>query len=257
MGPIRISVQVQPHHQPFVAMRAVWRAVEEMGVDGLYNWDHLSPRFGDLAGNIFECWTTLAAMAEATERVTIGPLIANTSFRNPRLLADMARTVDQISGGRLVLGLGAGGWDRDFNDLGLDPQPAKVRLKTMEQTIGILHDRWQAKNPPPVHGTIPILIGGNGERVTLRIVAEHAQIWNGQGEPDELKRLNDVLDDWCAKVGRDPGDIERSVLLIRPHEVERADEYLAAGITHLIYSVRAPKNDLRPVEKLLEWRDAQ
>lgn len=249
-----ISVQIQPHHQPYEAMRDAWRAVEALGVDGIYNWDHLSPRFGDLDGNTFECWTTLGSMAEVTERVTIGPLITNAGFRNPGLMADMARTVDHASGGRLVLGLGAGGWTRDFDDLGLDPTTAGERLRAMEQAIGLMRERWQTKHPAPVRGSIPILIGGNGEKLTLRIVAEHAQIWNGQGDPEELKRLNGVLDGWCERVGRDPAEIERSVLLIRPYQAELADDYLAAGITHLIYSVRAPENDLGPVEHLLDWR---
>lgn len=249
-----ISAQIQPHHQPYDSMRDAWRAAEALGVDGIYNWDHLSPRFGDLDGNTFECWTTLGSLAEVTERVTIGPLITNAGFRDPRLLADMARTVDHASGGRLVLGLGAGGWTRDFADLGREAATAGSRLRAMEEAIGLMRERWQTKHPAPVRGSIPILIGGNGEKLTLRIVAEHAQIWNGQGDPDELKRLNGVLNEWCDRVGRDPAEIERSVLLIRPDQVDLADAYLEAGITHLIYSVRAPENDFAPLERLLDWR---
>ncbi|MFW6075359.1 MAG: LLM class F420-dependent oxidoreductase [Chloroflexota bacterium] len=251
---VKVSVQVQPHHQTYDEMRAAWRRAEALGVDAIFNWDHFSPRFGDPDGNIYECWTALASMAECTDEVMIGPLITVDAFRNPNLLADMARTVDIISGGRLILGLGAGGWDRDFADAGVELKSGRKRLEEMERHIPIIRDRMAAKNPPPLRGAIPILVGGNGEKVTLRIVAAHADIWNGQGDPEDIGHLNRVLDDWCAKLGRDPREIERSALLIRPHQAERADEYLEAGITHLVYSLRAPGNDFSPVESLLEWR---
>lgn len=257
MGEVRrkVSVQIQPHHQSYAAMRDAWLHTESLGVDGLFNWDHLAPRFGDPEGETFECWTTLAAIAAETESVQIGPLVTVHAFRNPNLLADMARTVDHISGGRLILGLGVGGWERDFNEAGFELLSNGERLRALRDDIPVIRVRWASKRPGPVRGTIPILIGGNGERLTLRIVAEHADIWNGQGDPDELARLNGVLDQWCAEVGRDPSEIERSALLIRPYQADLADVYLAAGFTHLIYSVRAPENDFVPVEKLLVWRD--
>jgi probable F420-dependent oxidoreductase len=250
---IKVSAQVQPHHQSVGAMRAAWRRAEGLGVDGLFTWDHLAPRFGDLAGETWECWTTLGSMAEATSRVRIGPLVSAISLRNPALLADMARTVDHLSGGRLILGLGAGGWERDLLDAGYPQGTNRSRLEALERAIPIIRARWKERSPPPVNGSIPIMVGGNGERVTLRIVAKHADIWNGQGDPDELARLNGVLDRWCREGGRDPSEIERSALLIHPYQAELADEYLDAGITHLIYSVRSPENDFGPVERLLAW----
>ena len=252
--PIRISVQIQPQRQSYAAMRAAWLAAEALGIDAMFTWDHTAPRFGDLHTESFEGWTSLAAMAEATERVEIGVLVTADAFRNPLLLADMARTVDHISGGRLILGLGAGGWDEDWRGLGMELPSAGERLRDLEAHLPLIKARLQERNPPPVRGRIPLLIGGNGEKVTLRIVAQHADIWNGQGDPAELARLNRILDDWCAQVGRDPTAIERSALLIRPAQAEQADAYLAAGITHLIYSVRAPANDFAPVERLLAWR---
>ena len=251
---VKISAQVQPHHQSIEAMRDAWKRAEELGVDALFNWDHLAPRFGDLDGEVYECWTTLAAMAEATSRVLIGPAVTAITLRNPALLADMARTVDILSGGRLVLGLGAGGWERDLVDAGYPLGTARSRLEDLERAIPIIRRRWRDKNPPPVNGSIPIMVGSNGEKLGLRIVAEHANIWNGQGDPPEIARLNGVLDDWCGRVGRDPDEIERSVLLIRPYQADLADEYVDAGISHFIYSVRAPANDFSPVERLLEWR---
>ncbi|CAN5629575.1 LLM class F420-dependent oxidoreductase [soil metagenome] len=251
---IKVSVQVQPHHQTVDAMRAGWRTAEELGVDALFNWDHLAPRFGDLHGEVYECWTTLGAMAEATSSVQIGPAVSAITLRNPALLADMARTVDLLSGGRLILGLGAGGWERDLLDAGYPLGTAGSRLSELERAIPIIRQRWRDKYPPPVRGSIPIMIGSNGERVGLRIVAEQADIWNGQGDPPEVARLNAILDDWCREVGRDPSDIERSVLLIRPYQVDLVGDYVAAGISHFIYSVRAPANDFSPVERLLAWR---
>ena len=187
--------------------------------------------------------------------VQIGPAVSAITLRNPALLADMARTVDLLSGGRLILGLGAGGWERDLVDAGYPLGTARSRLEQLEQAIPIIRQRWRDKNPPPVHGSIPIMIGSNGERIGLRIVAEQADIWNGQGDPDEIRHLQCVLDDWCQKVGRNPAEIERSVLLIRPYQVDLVEEYVAAGISHFVYSVRAPENDFSPVEQLLEWRD--
>ena len=254
--PIKISVQIQPHHQSIDAMKAAWAYAEGLGVDGLFNWDHLAPRFGDLDGTVYECWTTLGAMAEATSRVQIGPVVSAITLRNPALLADMARTVDVLSGGRLILGLGAGGWERDLVDAGYPLGTVRSRLDELERAIPIIRRRWAEKNPPPVHGTIPIMVGTNGEKIGLRIVAEYADIWNGQGDPPETARLSRVLDDWCATAGRDPGEVERSVLLIRPYQVDLADDYVDAGITHFIYSVRAPANDFSPVEQLLAWREA-
>jgi probable F420-dependent oxidoreductase len=251
---IKVSAQVQPHHQSVEAMRTAWQRAEELGVDGLFTWDHLAPRFGDLCGETYECWTTLGAMAVTTSRVLIGPAVSAITLRNPALLADMARTVDHLSGGRLILGLGSGGWERDLVDAGFRLGTTRSRLEALERAIPIIRRRWTERNPPPVRGTIPIMVGGNGERVTLRIVAEHADIWNGQGDPEELGRLNGVLDQWCRDVGRDPGEIERSALLIRPYQAELAGEYVDAGITHLIYSVRSPENDFGPVEALVAWR---
>lgn len=236
-------------------MRDAWREAERLGVDALFNWDHFAPRFGDPDGETYECWTTLASMAEVTSRAMIGTLVTVDAFRNPNLLADMARTVDHISAGRLILGLGVGGWERDFLEAGYELASGRERLRSMERHLPVILARWKAKHPQPVRGgRIPILIGGNGEQVTLRIVARYADIWNGQGDPEELGRLNGVLDQWCHEVGRDPTEIERSALLIRPYQADLADEYLANGITHLIYSVRAPDNDFGPVEKLLKWR---
>ena len=117
---------------------------------------------------------------------------------------------------------------------------------------------WDELNPQPVGGAmgIPILIGGSGRKVTLKLVAKYAQIWNGFGDPDLAGELSGVLDDWCGKVNRNPADIERSIM-IDDEMVSRADEYVEKGITHLIVGVDGPDYDLGPLRELIQWRDSQ
>jgi alkanesulfonate monooxygenase SsuD/methylene tetrahydromethanopterin reductase-like flavin-dependent oxidoreductase (luciferase family) len=118
----------------------------------------------------------------------------------------------------------------------------------------VIEERLKKLNPPPLRDPLPVLIGGGGERVTLRIVAEHAHIWNGFGDPEKAGRKSGILDDWCHKVGRDPKEIERSIT-IRPNQVKNADRYVENGITHLLLGFGGPYYDLTPLEELVAWRD--
>jgi probable F420-dependent oxidoreductase len=207
-----------------------------------------------LNGAHLDNWTALGAMAEVTKRVEIGCLVACLSYRNPNLLADMARTVDHISGGRFIFAIGSGWNQRDYEEYGYEFGTAASRLKALDQAMPVILDRFKKLNPPPVRNPMPVMIGGNGEKVTLRIVAQYATIWNGQGEPEELGRLNGVLDEWCRKVGRDPSEIERSAQ-IEGAQLDKTDEYLANGITHLICESGGPDYDLAPLRKLIAWRE--
>lgn len=253
---VKVGVQIKPQHATMAELRRAWKQADAMGVDSIWTWDHFFPLTGEADGEHFEGLALLAAMAESTEHATIGPLVICNSYRNPNLTADMARTIDHISGGRFVLGLGSGWFERDYDEYGYDFKDAPARLRDLAAALPVIEERLAVLNPGPVNGKMPILIGGSGKQVTLRLVAQYADMWNSFGLPEEIGEVSHVLDDWCAKVGRDPATIERSVLFSDPDRVPLADQYVANGITHLIFGVEAPDFDFSSVESLIAWRDS-
>ena len=250
---VRIAVQLQPQHAEYSAIRSAVEEAEELGVDIVYNWDHFFPLSGDPEGNHFECWTMLGAWAEQTRRIAIGALVTCNSYRNPELLADMARTVDHISGGRLILGIGAGWFERDYAEYGYEFGTAGRRLDALAEAMPRIERRLARLTPPPTRD-IPVLIGGGGERKTLRIVARHADIWHGFGGVETIAHKHEVLDRHCAEVGRDPAEIERSVG-VKPSRVEDADRYHDIGTRQFTLGLSGPDYDLGPVKEWLSWRD--
>lgn len=251
MAPISVGIQLHPQATALDELRAAARAADDMGADSIWVWDHFFPLYGDPDAAHFECYTTLAALAVETERARIGAPLACNSYRNPNLLADMARTIDHLSHGRVTLGIGSGWLERDSEEYGYDVGTAIGRLQALERDLPIIKDRLAKLNPGPV-GPMPIMIGGSGRKVTLRIVAEQATSWNTFGSPDEFAETNAVLDDWCAKVGRDPSEIERTVA-VDPKAADKVREYAAAGADHLII-MQGPPFPLDALQTALDAR---
>ncbi|CAN5538346.1 LLM class F420-dependent oxidoreductase [soil metagenome] len=243
----KIGVQLHPQATTVAALRQAWRAADAMGVDSIWLWDHFYPLYGEADAEHYEAYTLLAAMAVETSHAQIGALVTCNSYRNPNLLADMARTIDILSNGRFVLGIGSGWFERDYTEYGFEFGTAPERLRALRAALPIIKARLAKLNPPAV-GPMPLLIGGSGEKVTLRLVAEHASGWNAFGPPDRFAAKNAILNEWCAKVGRDPAEIERTVA-IEPKDVDNWQQYVAAGADHLIVMTGDPF-DLDAVAKL-------
>ena len=250
---VEIAVQLQPQHAAdYSRMRGAVLRAEDLGVDVIFTWDHFYPLHGDTGGYHFECWTLLAAWAEQTERVRLGTLVTGGGYRNPDLLADMARTVDHISGGRVILGIGAGWNEKDYAEYGYEFGTPGSRIALLGEYLPRITDRLTRLNPPAL-GPLPILIGGGGERKTLRLVAEYADIWHAFGDLDTFSHKSRVLEAHCADMNRDPGEIARSAAW---PGVEQAEEFVAAGAGLFTIGSTGPDYDLDDVRTALAWRDA-
>jgi len=195
----------------------------------------------------------LAAAAVDTRAPQIGPMVTCIGYRNPDLLASIAATVDQLSGGRLVLGLGAGWFQRDYDEYGYVFGEARDRVRTLREALPRIKSRLGRLRPGPA-GPMPILIAGGGEKVMLRLVAEHAQMWNTLGSLDQFIRKSTVLDEWCARLGRDAGEIERTANVgnLSAGEIE---EWRKAGLQHFVFRIAHPFNT-RDLERVLKIRDS-
>lgn len=260
MRPIRLAAQLHPQQGTYRDIRRAAVQADELGFDILYTWDHFFPLYGDRDGPHLECWSLLAAWAEATTRIELGPLVACNSYRNPHLLADIARTVDQVSDGRVILGLGAGWSRRDYMEYGYEFGTMGERILAMGRAIPDIRRRLAALNPPQVR-RIPLLIAGTGPRKTLRIVAEHADAWHASfpDRPAELEPAVEALRHWCGEVGRDPADIEWS-LGVEPDDLDRFLEedaltYVRMGFTQFTLGFNGPDWRVERAERWLAWRD--
>jgi probable F420-dependent oxidoreductase len=257
--PVRIGVQLQPQHAPYSVIRERARQLEEQGVDILFNWDHFFPLYGDPDGLHFESWTMLAALAEQTSRVEIGALVNCNSYRNANLQADMARTIDHISAkdtgtGRFIFGTGSGWFERDYDEYGYEFGTVGGRLNALARDLPIIEDRWSKLNPAPTR-KIPVLIGGGGEKKTLRIVAQHADIWHSFSDAETLVRKLEILKAHGEAVGRDTGEIEIS-LEIGKNTPAEATALHELGATLFTVGIGGPDYDLSAVQGWLDWRDS-
>lgn len=260
MHPIRIAAQLHPQQGAWRDLRSAALRAEATGYDIVYTWDHFFPLYGDRDGPHFECWSMLAALAEATTRVEIGPLVACNSYRNPQLLADIVRTVDHISGGRVINGIGAGWKERDYAEYGYEFGTVGSRLGALEAAVPVMLDRLAKLNPPPLR-RVPLLIAGVGEQRTIRLVARYADGWHAMfpDRPAELVPKVAALRRWCDEIGRDPGEIEWGVG-VEPEDLARflAEDgatFVDMGFTQFTLGFNGPDWPVDDGLAFLEWRD--
>ena len=248
--PIKLGANCWGQYTDWASLREAGIRADQLGFDSLWTWDHLYPIVGSHEGPIFEGWLTLAAWAEATERTTVGLMVGANTFRNPALVAKMATTLDHISSGRAVLGIGGAWFETEHRAFGIEfgGSPGE-RLRWLEEAVrvmrGMLHgerpsgDRFYTadsvrNDPMPLQKHLPILIGGGGEKKTLRIVARYGDACNLGGGFENVKRKDEILRRHCDEVGRDDSEIERTVgigtCIIRddPSEAHRVFEAMFA-----------------------------
>lgn len=261
-GSVRIGIQLSPQHAQYGAIREAVAEVEELGADAVFNWDHFYPLSGEPDGLHFEAWTEIAAWAEQTSRIQIGSLVNCNSYRNADLQADMARTIDHISAqygtGRFIFGTGAGWFKRDYDEYGYEFGTPGSRLNDLAEALPRIEQRWSVLNPAPTR-KIPVLIGGGGEKKTLRLVAKHADIWHSFATGDLLVHKLSVLKEHCQAVGRDISEIELSTGTDGAAEgaslIDHVEAQYKLGVRLFIPSASGPAYDLSELRTLLQWRD--
>jgi probable F420-dependent oxidoreductase len=262
----RIGVQLWPGGAPdYPTWRQAVLDVESLGVDAIFGYDHFHKPFVEIRDggphllpeqpdvNNFEGWTALASWGEITTRAEIGLLVTGIGYRNPDLLADMARTVDHISGGRLILGLGSGWYEKDYAVYGYEYPDVAERMRLFAEGLARIEQRLAALRPPPVRN-IPILIGGSGERKTLPLVARYADIWHSFEPLEEFKRKNDLVKGLADQAGRDESRIGRGTAWEGRSE---ADRFHAEGVSLFTTEIKPTDNgyDLSTVKDMVGWRD--
>ncbi len=261
--PIRFGVQTWPQHTSWTELRATWQLIDRLGYDTAWTFDHFFPIMSDASGPCLEGWIALAALAAETERVRLGVLVTGNTYRHPAVLANMGATLDHTSGGRLIMGVGAAWFEAEHAAYGIPFGTAAERIRRLDEAAEIVRRLWTEPRvtfegrdyrlrdaycePKPVQRPHPpLMIGGGGEKLMLRVVAKHADCWNTFGTPEVFRRKLAVLREHCRAVGRDPAAIEVSwagtELLDTPPARARARiaEFLEAGVTHFILGVGAP-----------------
>ena len=241
MNDVKLGALCWNQYTDWASLLEVGKRADRLGYDTLWTWDHLYPIVGDSHGPIFEGWLTITAWAATTERVRIGLMVGANTIRNPALVAKMATTLDQISGGRAILGLGAAWFEEEHLDFGIEfGSGFPERLRWLGEALPIIRGMLRGEepsatgpryaachvrnDPPPVQARLPILVGGGGEKVTLKLVAQYADA-NDVGDGFEnVKRKEAILREHCERIGRDEREIERTtgvgVVVIRDSRAE-------------------------------------
>jgi F420-dependent oxidoreductase-like protein len=256
--PIRFGIQTPQQHMSWPDLLALWQEIDALGYDTAWGFDHFLPIFSDPTGPCLEGWTALAALAMATRHVRVGLMVTGNTYRHPAVLAKMATTVDIISKGRLILGLGAGWFKLEHQEYGIPFHTTGERLRRLDEALQVIKLLWtqeqanfngkhfQLENasfmPKPLQRPHPpILTGAGGEKVALGIVAQHAQMWNWVGTPEVMHARIARLEEHCKRIGRDPETIEKSVLVSGTFALDdtrkQVDAYVTAGVTHIVFSV--------------------
>jgi alkanesulfonate monooxygenase SsuD/methylene tetrahydromethanopterin reductase-like flavin-dependent oxidoreductase (luciferase family) len=270
MSDPRFGIMTAPMQVDYQDILRVWREADEVAeIEHAWLFDHLMPIGGDPDGPIYEGWTLLAALAAQTRRLRLGLLVTSNRFRPPAMLAKIATTVDIVSGGRLDLGIGAGSRPshplarREYEAHGLPYHDFAHSVGSLAEACTIIRRLWTEQEPFDFHGTYhrldnafgnpkpvqrphpPIVIGGRSS-ATLRVVAEHADVWNiPGGDIDDVVGRGALLDRYCNEIGRDPASITRSIHLPvscdRPGDTRDAiAEAVDAGFEHFVLSVPPP-----------------
>lgn len=226
---MKFSFWPQPT-QSFATVKSLAEHVERSQWDGLWLADHFMPNEADTSAPWPEAWTTLAALGATIPRIRLGTLVTGNTYRHPAVLAKMAATADHISGGRVVLGLGSGWQENEHHKYGIPFYTINNRLERLEEACQVIKALFNEGNgnfdgkfyqlkdaplePKPIQKPLPLLIGGGGEKVTLRITAQYADEWNVWGNVDTLKHKMSVLDQHCDALGRDPKEIHRTAVAL-------------------------------------------
>jgi alkanesulfonate monooxygenase SsuD/methylene tetrahydromethanopterin reductase-like flavin-dependent oxidoreductase (luciferase family) len=246
---LKIGVNLWSQRTSWADFLAAAQRVDRLGYRSLWTWDHIHAIFGDPQQDIFEAYTTLAAWAQATEQIELGLMVGANTFRNPGIVAKSIATIDHISGGRAILGIGGAWFEYEHTAHGIDFGSGHgQRLDWLDESVAAMtqllgggtvtspeggHYAFQdlRHNPRPVRAKVPVMIGGTGRKKTLRTLAKYGDQWNAFGTPEELAELDAVLRAHCEAVGRDHREIARTVnlwIVIRDDPAEAARVWEAA-----------------------------
>jgi len=265
-GPIRFGVQTAPQHVTYQQIADIWKLADELGYDSAFTFDHFMPIFSNPNGSCFEGWSLLAALAAQTRRVKVGVLVTGNTYRYPIVVAKMAATVDHVSNGRLILGMGAGWYELESTAYGMPFYTVGGRARRLGEALQVMkllftQERstfagkyYQLVDAPFEPKTVqrphpPILVGGVGPKLLQPIAARYADIWNFFADPDvaRTKALCEQFDGVCRQVGRDPAQIEKSAgiraqLLDGPSKEVRArlQALVDVGVRHFIIALPQP-----------------
>ncbi|GCE24716.1 LLM class F420-dependent oxidoreductase [Dictyobacter alpinus] len=264
MTHLSFGVKTAPQWTTYEDMLAIWQAADqEPLLEHAWLFDHFFPLYGELSGPCLEGWTVLAAFAAVTKRIRLGLMVTGNTYRHPAVLANIAATIDVISHGRLDFGIGAGWNEAEHSAYGIPLYKPGERLRRLDEACEVIKRMWTEKGatfegryyqikdaycePRPVQQPYPpFVIGGGGEKLTLRIVAKYASVWNmAGGSVEDFKHKNAILDQHCAEIGRNPAEIARSIqIVINPDNLEETREqirsYIEAGVNHIVLNIRPP-----------------